>query len=99
MNKAILIKTKKDIVDRLYATEQFTKKQATDAVNLVFEEIAETLQNGGELTINGFGKFDVTTRAARTGINPSTMEKIEIAETKSPRFKASKALKDAVKGA
>ena len=45
----------------------------------------------------GFGKFSISERAARTGINPATKEKIEIAASKSVKFKASKALKDAVK--
>ena len=49
------------------------------------------------MSISGFGKFEVKSRPARTGVNPKTREKIQIPESKSPSFKAAKALKDAVK--
>lgn len=97
MAKTILFKTKKDIVERVASAAGLTKKDAETAVNEVFAEIIETLQDGGEMSINGFGKFEVKTRAARTGINPLTKEPLEIPETKVPGFKAAKALKDAVK--
>ena len=98
MAKAILVKSKKDIVDRVADKTGMTKKDAEKAVTEVFAEITETLAEGGEISVVGFGKFEVKTRAARTGINPATMEKIEIAESKSPAFKPAKSLKDAVKG-
>ncbi len=98
MAKAILVKSKKDIVERVAENTGLTKKAAEAAVNEVFAEITDTLKDGGEISIMGFGKFEVKTRAARTGINPATMEKIEIAESKAPAFKAAKTLKDAVKG-
>lgn len=97
MSKTILIKTKKDIADRIADEMDLSKKVAAEAVTLVFEEIADTLKDGGEISINGFGKFEVSERAARQGINPATGEKIEIAASKSPKFKASKALKDLLK--
>lgn len=91
------ILNKKTLVDSLAAKLELTKKDATVAVDTVFEEIAAVLANGGKVDIAGFGKFEVAERAARTGINPATKEKIEIPASKSPKFKAAKALKDAVK--
>ena len=51
----------------------------------------------GKVDISGFGKFEVKTRAERVGINPATKEKITVPASKTPGFKASKSLKDAVK--
>lgn len=97
MSKAILVKSKKDIVDRIADNCGLTKKAAETVVEEVFAEITDTLADGGEISISGFGKFEVKERAAREGINPATMEKIHIAASKAPAFKAAKALKDAVK--
>ena len=97
MVKTILFKTKKDIINRITENTDLNKKQAAEAVDEVFAEILDTLKDGGEMSISGFGKFEVKTRPARTGINPKTREKIQIPETKAPSFKAAKALKDAVK--
>lgn len=74
-----------------------TKKDATVAVETVFEEISKALSEGNKVDVSGFGKFEVTERAERQGINPATKEKITIAASKSPKFKAAKSLKDAVK--
>ena len=89
--------TKKTIADDLAAKLDLTKKDANEAVNFVFDEIAATIKKGGEANINGFGKFSVVKKKARTGLNPATGEKIKIKATKSPKFKASKTLKDLVK--
>ena len=97
MTKTILVKTKKDIADRIANEMGLSKKAAAEAVTLVFEEIADTLKDGGEISINGFGKFEISERPVRQGINPAAGEKIEIAASKSPKFKASKTLKDSVK--
>ncbi|MBQ0065253.1 MAG: HU family DNA-binding protein [Firmicutes bacterium] len=88
---------KKDLAEKL--AEQFgcTKKDAQAYVNAVFEEITNVLVDGGAVDVFGFGKFSVTERAGREGINPSTKERITIAATKSVKFKAAKALKEAVK--
>ncbi len=96
MEKTILIKSKKDLVTRVSNETGLSKTAATVAVNAVFQEILETLSDEGEISVAGFGKFEVVTRAARTGINPLTKEKIEIPEQKTVRFKASKVLKDSV---
>ena len=97
MGKAILVKSKKDIVERVAENCGLTKKAAETVVAEVFDEIIDTLRDGGEISISGFGKFEVKERAAREGINPATKEKIRIEASRTPGFKAAKALKDAVK--
>ena len=89
--------TKKSLADDLAAKYGWTKKDANEAVNYVFDEITNTIKKGGVANINGFGKFTVVQKKARTGINPATKEKIQIPASKSPKFKASKTLKDSVK--
>ncbi|MBR3347426.1 MAG: HU family DNA-binding protein [Solobacterium sp.] len=97
MQKTILYKNKKDIVNRITNNTKLSKKDAETVVNEVFAEIIETLQDNGEMSINGFGKFEVKTRAARTAINPRTKEKVEVPARRTPAFKPAKALKDKVK--
>lgn len=74
-----------------------TKKQAADAVEAVFDTITKTLGRGEEVAITGFGAFRVVKRAARMGVNPKTGERIQIAASTAPKFKAGKVLKEAVK--
>lgn len=97
MAKEVKVLTKKDLAEGLAEKEGLTKKAAAEIVNYVFDEAAETLKKGGSVDISGFGKFSVKKRAARTGINPQTKEKIEIKSAIVPAFKASKTLKDLVK--
>jgi DNA-binding protein HU-beta len=82
-------KNKKALAENLSASLDITKKSATEIIELVFDDIKETLGKGG--------KFEVKVRKARIGINPSTKEKINIEASKSASFKASKALKEIVK--
>ncbi len=89
--------TKKTLAEDLANNYGLTKKAAGEIVNYVFDTAAEALKNGDTVDVNGFGKFTVKERAARTGINPATKETIEIAATKVPAFKAAKALKELVK--
>lgn len=91
------ILNKKALVEVVAEKLEMTKKDATIAVDTVFEEITSTLSKNGKVDISGFGKFEVNERPARQGINPATKEKITIAASKAPKFKAAKALKDAVK--
>lgn len=91
MNKAELI----DAVQQAAGIEM--KKQATMAVEAVFDTITKALARGEEVAVSGFGSFKATKRAARQGVNPKTGEKIQIAASVAPKFKAAKALKDAVK--
>nr|WP_255726548.1 HU family DNA-binding protein [Sporosarcina sp. ACRSM] len=74
-----------------------TKKDATKAVEAVFDTIQSTLAKGDKVQLIGFGNFEVRERAARKGRNPQSGEEIDIAASKVPAFKAGKALKDAVK--
>ena len=73
-----------------------SKAAATRALDTVFSGITEALKKGDQVTLVGFGTFQVRDRAARTGRNPKTGEAIQIAASKNPAFKAGKALKDAV---
>lgn len=74
-----------------------SKSGAKTAVEAIFDIITKQLASGEEVAITGFGTFKVSNRAAREGVNPKTGEKIQIAATTVPKFKAGKALKDAVK--
>lgn len=74
-----------------------TKKQSQQAVEAVFDTILKTLSQGEEVNITGFGAFRVVKRAARMGVNPKTGEKIQIAASVKPKFRAGKLLKEAVK--
>ncbi len=89
--------TKKDLAEKLVAQYGYTKKEANEVVNTIFDEIAAKLAKNVTTDISGFGKFVVKARKARTGINPATGEKIKIAASKSPAFKPAKALKDLFK--
>ena len=92
----IMSKSKKDIAAAVAEQMEMSRKDAETAVNAVFEAISETLSDGGEVTISGFGKFSFTERAARRGINPHTGEQIDIPASRSLKFKASKTLKDRI---
>ena len=74
-----------------------TKKDAERVINATVDTITETLAKGDKVSLSGFGIFEVKAREARVGRNPRTKETIEIPATRLPAFKASKALKDAVK--
>jgi len=85
------------LVDAVYEKIGGTKKAAEDAVDTVFYSITASLSKGEEVAVSGFGSFVVKKRAARMGVNPRSGEKIQIAATTTPKFKAGKALKLAVK--
>ena len=67
-----------------------------DKADLSKGAVTEALKNGDQVSLVGFGTFEVRARAARNGRNPKTGETIRIAASKAPAFKAGKALKDAV---
>ena len=73
-----------------------SKKDADKALAAFLDTVAEELKKGEKIQLVGFGTFEVRERAARTGINPQTKQTIKIAASKTPVFKAGKALKDAV---
>ncbi len=89
---------KADLIDGVATKSGLTKKDATAAVEALFEVVTETLAEGERVQVIGFGSFEVRERAARKGRNPQTGEEIEIPATKVPAFKAGKGLKDSVKG-
>ncbi|NWF37910.1 HU family DNA-binding protein [Mariprofundus sp. NF] len=90
MNKA-------DLVNHVAASADLSKSAAGDAVEAVLSGISGALAGGDSVSIVGFGTFSVAERAARTARNPRTGEAIEVGPSKAPKFKAGKALKDAVK--
>ncbi len=73
-----------------------SKKDTEKALCAIIDSITETLVAGDKVQLVGFGVFDVKTRGARTGRNPKTKEVIQIPASKSPVFKAGKALKDTI---
>ena len=90
MNKA-------DIAAKVQETLGGTKADAERAVETVIDCITTGLKGGDEVSIAGLGIFSAKARPARTGRNPRTGETIKIAATRTPKFRAAKALKDAVK--
>ena len=81
------------------AEETGLKKDEADKVLTAFKEIVtEELAKGEKIQLVGFGTFEVAERAAREGRNPKTKEVMPIPASKAPKFKAGKALKDAVNG-
>jgi DNA-binding protein HU-beta len=91
--------TKAEFVDRLANDGRIgSKKQAADAVEAVLDGIADALSNGDSVNFTGFGKFSVSERSERQGVNPRTGERITIAGGRVPKFSAGAALKSRVKG-
>ena len=74
-----------------------SKKQAMMAVDAFLDTVTKVLAKGDEVKVPGFGVFKVAKRAERMGVNPKTGEKIKIAASIKPKFRAGKALKEAVK--
>ena len=89
MHKSELVAT----MAELAGTTQAVAGKLLDAFMTTVEE---TLKKGESVQINGFGSFEVKVRAEHDGINPLTKEKIHIAQSKTPSFKAAKALKEAI---
>jgi DNA-binding protein HU-beta len=87
---------KNDLVAAVADSAGLSKADATKAVDSVFDQITAELKRGSEVRLVGFGTFAVAQRKATTGRNPRTGETIKIAASKQPKFKAGKALKDAV---
>lgn len=89
--------SKKELVAYVAEKASLSKKDAEAAINAVFDGITEALKTDGKIQLIGFGSFEAKERAARTGRNPATGETIELPASKTPSFKAGKALKDAIK--
>jgi DNA-binding protein HU-beta len=88
---------KRDLIEAVASAAGLTKRQATTAVESMLDSVADALKRGDSVLLTGFGKFEVRTRAARVGINPKTLAKINLPATRVPAFKAGKALKMAVR--
>ncbi len=88
---------KAELIEKVEAATDLTKKDATAAVDAVSSTHQHALANGEKVQLIGFGNFEVRSRAERKGRNPQTGEEIKIPASKVPAFKPGKALKDAVK--
>jgi DNA-binding protein HU-beta len=87
---------KTELVAAIAEKAELSKKDAEKALAAFTDVVAETLKNGDKIQLVGFGTFEVSERAERTGRNPANGESITIPASKSPKFKAGKALKDIV---
>jgi DNA-binding protein HU-beta len=87
---------KGDIIAQIAAKADISKAAAERALNAIIESITGTLKKGERVAIAGFGTFSVIDRAARKGRNPQTGAEINIPASTAPKFKAGKALKEAV---
>lgn len=87
---------KTELVAAIAEKTELTKKDSEAALAAVVESITEALAKGDKVQLIGFGTFEVKNRPARLGRNPKSGELIEIAASKTPVFKAGKALKDKV---
>lgn len=87
---------KNELIAHVASEADLTKAEAQRAVDAFIDGVTTTLQKGDEIRLVGFGTFSITNRAATEGRNPRTGEKIKIPASKQPKFKAGKALKEAV---
>ena len=89
MNKA-------DLIEYIAQTAEVSKMAAERAVDALVASVKTSLKKGEQVTLVGFGTFYVSERAARKGRNPRTGEAVDIKASRIPRFRAGKALKDAI---
>jgi DNA-binding protein HU-beta len=87
---------KNDLIANVSSSSGLSKTDAAKAVDSVFDAIGDSLKGGQEVRLVGFGTFSVARRAATQGRNPRTGEKIQIAASNQPKFKAGKGLKSLV---
>ncbi|MFZ6744328.1 HU family DNA-binding protein [Undibacterium sp. JH2W] len=87
---------KTELIDHIAKTADISKAASSRALDAVIGAVKTTLKKKGTVTLVGFGTFSVAKRAARPGRNPKTGEPIKIKAAWAPKFKAGKALKDAV---
>ena len=89
MNKA-------ELVAAVAERTELSKKDAEKALKAFVDVVAEELKKGEKIQLVGFGTFEASERAAREGRNPANGQPMQIAASKAPKFKAGKALKDAI---
>lgn len=87
---------KSELIDAIALSADLSKAAAGRALDAALESIAESLREGSQINLVGFGTFQVKDRAARAGRNPQTGETIQIKASRVPGFKPGKSLKDAV---
>jgi len=87
---------KTELIDHIANDADISKAAATRALESAIEAVKQTLKKGGVVSLVGFGTFSVGKRAARIGRNPRTGAEIKIKAAKVPKFRAGKALKDAI---
>ena len=87
---------KTELVAAIAEQAELSKKDSEKALKAFIDVVTEELKKGEKIQLVGFGTFEVAERAAREGRNPLTGEKMQIKASKAPKFKAGKALKDAV---
>jgi DNA-binding protein HU-beta len=89
---------KQELGDKIADQFNLSKNQGEEIVKFILSTITDTIKKGGEVVLTGFGTFSAKQRAARAGVNPQNpSEKIQIPSVTVPKFKAGKALKDALK--
>lgn len=88
---------KQNLVEKVQSVAGGTKADAERIVDTVFDSITSELKSGGEVSVAGFGIFSTKHRAARTARNPRTGESVDVPAMNVPKFRAAKALKEAVK--
>jgi len=88
--------TKADIIESVYEKVGFSKKEAAEIVEMVFDTIKETLERGEKIKISGFGNFIVRDKKSRVGRNPQTGQEIEISARRVLTFRPSQVLKNAL---
>ena len=88
--------TKADIVEKIYDKVGFSKKESAELVELVFDIMKTTLENGEKIKIAGFGNFVVKSKTSRRGRNPQTGDEIEICSRRILTFKPSQVLKASI---
>lgn len=89
--------TKAELIDTIASNVRISNADAGKALDAVIDSIKRSLKKGDKVTLVGFGTFSVSKRKARKGRNPRTGEEIKIPASKVPKFKAGKALKEAVR--
>ena len=87
---------KTELVAAIAEKAEISKKDSEKALKAFIDVVSDQLKKGDKVQLVGFGTFEVSERAAREGRNPQTGETMTIAASKSPKFKAGKALKDLV---
>jgi len=91
--------TKAELIDSIASKIELPKGIAERVVNTIFDDIVAALKGGDKVNVSGFGTFQVSERKARTGRNPKTGEAIEIAASRTAKFKPGKTLKDTLNAA